>query len=516
MVYAQDRDKIAWDDTVNKNWRADFKEVSIPSSVDGKVQKAFFYASLSNEKRPLIVSFHTWSGDYGQQDPISNQVADRGFNYIHPDFRGANNTPEACGSEFVISDIEDAIQYAIANSNVDETEVHLVGVSGGGYATLLSYMNVKFPVKSFSAWVPISSLENWYWESLGRQQHYYEDILKATSSDKQLNTAEARRRSPLYQVYHPEWRKNSQLFIYAGIHDGYQGSVPITQSLDMFNKIAKEAFGASESELVSDKDQLELLTKRCFPSHNFDMMLGDRKVHYFKKKENVSVTIFEGKHEQVVEQTIPLLPIDKKYELKRKKILNIGDSNSSFEYSWSRLLSKQHPEYEIINYAIPGNTIGFDNLGQKHLNTLANIDSVLTRIETLYPSIDYVVISLGTNDCKAIFDKRQHESFRNFDTLITRLKSRKITHESKIIVLSVPPADESKVSEKYSGINARIAKLNAYYKKQVKGKSNIVFADTYSLLHSHISEYTTDGIHLDQNAQQLVANKLREVICIGQ
>jgi len=65
----------------------------------------------------------------------------------------------------VISDFEDAIQFGIQNGNVDTNEVHMIGGSGGGYATMLAYMKLNYPVKSFNAWVGISNLTDWYWES---------------------------------------------------------------------------------------------------------------------------------------------------------------------------------------------------------------------------------------------------------------------------------------------------------------------------------------------------------------
>lgn len=509
-LYSQN--KILWDDTDTGKWSNEFEEVQMPSSLDNGLQGAILYKAKSDTPRPLIVSLHTWSGDYKQADPLARLMVEYDYNYIHPDFRGPNYTPHACGSEFVIADLEDAIAYAIKNMKADPNEVHIVGTSGGGYATLLAYMNVKYPVKSFSAWVPLSNLESWYWESVGRKQHYKDHILKATSSISELNLIEARKRSPYFQEYPADLRKDAKLYIYAGIHDGYTGSVPITQSLDMYNKIAREAFSAYGDELVSDKDKLELVVKRCFPSKDFCLNIGDRKVHYFKKKENVSLSIFEGGHEQIVDQVIPLIPIDKKYELISKTVLNLGDSNSSFEYSWPQLLAKQSLRLKVQNYGIPGNTVGFDNLGQKRLNTLANIDSLLVQVAKKITTLDYVIVNLGTNDCKAIFDNQQNEAKKNFDKLIKKLETSALTKKSKIIVLSIPPADMTKVSEKYYGMDRRITDLNEYYKKQVVSKKNIFFLDIYSLLQPDIASYTEDGVHLNETAQQLIVNTVKETL----
>lgn len=305
-VMAQKKDP-KWDSTSDGRWGKEFSVVDIPSSVDGKIQKAYYRRTQNKTPQPLIVSLHTWSGNYKQEDPLIKEIALNDYNYIHPDFRGANNTPEACGSSLVISDIEDAIKYAIENGNVNPNEVHIIGASGGGYATLLAYMNITYPVKSFSAWVPISNLEDWYWESVGRKQRYAKDIMLATESADSLNVMEARKRSPFYHAYNDKLRNGSQLFICTGIHDGYRGSVPITQSINMYNKLVRESLPEDEWNLISQEDVIALLGKRCFPrSSDKKVKIRNRIVHYMKQTPNISLIIFEGGHEQIVESAIPL------------------------------------------------------------------------------------------------------------------------------------------------------------------------------------------------------------------
>lgn len=49
-----------WDNTSKSKWNKAFQKVEIPSSVDGKIQKAYFHKS-SKPGQPLIVCLHTWS-----------------------------------------------------------------------------------------------------------------------------------------------------------------------------------------------------------------------------------------------------------------------------------------------------------------------------------------------------------------------------------------------------------------------------------------------------------------------
>lgn len=309
-----------WDDTSENGWSSAFEKVGIPSSADDKIQNAYLYKSRSKTPKPLIVCLHTWSGDYTQKDPIVKDILALDLNYIHPDFRGPNYTPESMGSPLVISDIEDAIRYALENTNSDPDQVHIIGCSGGGYATLLAYMNIRYPVKSFSAWAPISDIEAWYWESVGRNQKYAQHILSATSSsDGILNNEEARRRSPIAHSFPKDRRKGAKLFIYEGIHDGYTGSVPITHSIHMYNRLIGDlkyntvnpdsimCKAVSDTDLVSGKEILDLVVKRINPEHDPTKFLFDRAIHLFRKYENIELIIFEGRHEQIPE-ALELIP----------------------------------------------------------------------------------------------------------------------------------------------------------------------------------------------------------------
>ncbi len=301
--------KTLWDDEAVNPWPDNFTEVEIKSPLDGVMGKAFFYSAKSDKPQPLIISLHTWSGDYTQQDPLISQIVERDWNYIHPDFRGPNWTPQACGSKYAIDDIDQAINYALKNCNADMQNIHVIGVSGGGMATLLSYMNSKYNIASFSAWVPISDLQAWYYQSLGRKNNYAGHILAATESiDSLLNEEEARNRSALFMTTPIDKRKDSPLKIFAGIHDGYEGSVPVSQSLNFYNKVIKD-HGATDDQLISQKEILDLVSMRTYPILP-DKMIGDRQIVYERNFKNISLILFEGRHEMLTDVALELLEID--------------------------------------------------------------------------------------------------------------------------------------------------------------------------------------------------------------
>jgi len=241
-----------WDNTKDKHWDSGFVKIQIRSSADGSIQNAWFHKSASKSPQPLIISLHTWSGNYDQGDPLAKEVLFRDWNYIHPDFRGPNNNPDACGSKLAIADLLDAIHFSIKNANVDTTNVHIVGVSGGAYLTLLAYMQLDYPVKSFNAWAPISDLQSWYWESRGRHNVYAHDIEEVASKNGRMDWNDLEKRSPMYLPFPYTKRKNAELNIYEGVHDGYTGSVPITHSILFYNKIAKAFYPGKKDGVIPE------------------------------------------------------------------------------------------------------------------------------------------------------------------------------------------------------------------------------------------------------------------------
>jgi lysophospholipase L1-like esterase len=496
----------AWDDTVNKNWPPDFRKVNIESSFDHSLQSCIIYKTTCSKPQPLIVSLHTWSGDYMQQDSLCYQVTEKDWNYIHPDFRGPNNQPLAMGSPAVVKDIDDAIRFAIKNMNVDTTEVHIVGVSGGGYATMLCYMKLKYPAKSFSSWAGISDLKAWYEESIGRKQKYAEDILKSTSGTSQLDTAEAVRRSPLYM---PVSKNRGKLFLYEGIHDGYLGSVPITQTINFYNHVVHELHPDSARLLVSNQEILDMVVKRCLPGAGTNRTIAGRKVWYFKNTEDVSLCIFEGKHERLEPVALSLLPVYKRQPNRKLNILTLGDSNGFLKNGWPRQLVDEVPYSNIINISKVGKTIGFDNNGDTTLNQLKTLHYDLGNASQQTGSVkfDYIVIELGTNDAKAVFDKRQKEVVSNLELLINQIKNSKCSpvNSARIVILSPPPyGKEAELQQKYSGGLKRVTKMNHSF-KNVAQKQGCIFIDAFTPLQPYIDILAKDGIHLNSSGQKKIA-----------
>lgn len=278
------------------SWSDGFSVVRIQSSLDASLQPAYFAVGQSGTPKPLVVSLHTWSGDYTQNDPLGEMTRRQGWNYIHPDFRGSNWTIDACLSKKALTDIDDAIQYARDNGHVDTNNIFIVGVSGGGYATLGSYLTTSQQVKAFLSWAPISDLSAWFHQSKIRDAKYAQDILQCTSDGIVFDQDKARERSPMY--WNMPVKPKGRLEIYAGINDGYTGSVPISHSIQFYNRTV-EHYGYADSK-VGQTDLVRLLT-RGIERTDHSSTIGDREVLYRRDTRPASLVIFDGTHEMLTE-----------------------------------------------------------------------------------------------------------------------------------------------------------------------------------------------------------------------
>ena len=285
-------------DSLASRWSADFDLVDIKSSLDDTIQKAYLYKTKSSTPQPLVVSLHSWSFDYRQDDTLALLSKAKDINYIHPDFRGENWNKNACCSDFVLTDIDASIDYAIAHANVDTSKIYVIGRSGGGYATLATFMKSKHRIRKFSAWVPLADLVKWYEETRMRKLYYADNILICTHSKNNLLDKEvAIQRSPFYWNTPKEKLTYATLEIFTGVYDGLEnvGPIPITQSINFYNKLLKDLAFPDSSQYISSKEKLSLLELRK-PLGNFGK-IGNREICLVKKANNVKITFFVGGHE---------------------------------------------------------------------------------------------------------------------------------------------------------------------------------------------------------------------------
>ncbi|WP_200540019.1 hypothetical protein, partial [Klebsiella pneumoniae] len=83
--------------------------------------------------------------------------------------------------------------------------------------------------------------------------------------------------------------------IYAGINDGYKGSVSIMQSINFYNKI-------TSTDKITDQEIISLVSRQSEALK--DIKIDDRDVFLSRQDNNVSITIFDGVHEMLSEFTM--------------------------------------------------------------------------------------------------------------------------------------------------------------------------------------------------------------------
>ncbi len=274
-------------------------EIRFLSAADNSMQPAMFYHPGGNIEVPMVVALHSWSSDYKQtlHSDIEAWCIEKGWAYLHPDFRGRNLRPEATGSELVVQDIVSSVEYAKSSANIDSSSIYLVGTSGGGYACLLMAGRHPELWAGISAWVPIFDLKAWYFETKERQLRYTGEIVASCGGapgDSPEVDAEYWKRSPIAYL---ENAKSVNLHINTGIRDGHDGSVPISHSLLAFNAVADRKDRLSKREIRFFVKKAEV--PKPLRSEISDASYGDKQPLFRRTSGNATATVFDGAHELI-------------------------------------------------------------------------------------------------------------------------------------------------------------------------------------------------------------------------
>ena len=287
--------------------------VQIKSTADGAIQNALFYDPKVNHPAPLLVALHTWSSDWKNTHnvPLAKGCIERGWAFIHPDFRGPNKSPEACGSDLAVSDVIDAVNWVKENIKVDPKRIYLAGVSGGGHMALQMAGRAPQIWAGVSSWVPITDCAAWHRECVKSGRRYFKDLEKSCGGkpgDNSTVDEQYIKRSPL------TWLANASevpLDINAGITDGHTGSVPISHSLKAFNLLAQPQDRIKEKEIdyFTEKSKVP----ESLLSANPDPSYGEMNQPLWRAKSNlIRITIFNGGHQMIPSAIFHWLSMQKK------------------------------------------------------------------------------------------------------------------------------------------------------------------------------------------------------------
>jgi len=281
-------------------WPPEVRAIKYLSAADNTMQPSLFYDPGGNESKPLLIALHSWSGDYTQANPAYGiWCISKGWVLMHPDFRGVNQRPEACGSELAVQDIVSAVEYAKKTCKIDENRVYLIGASGGGYGSLLMAGRAPEIWAGVSAWCPIYDFKAWHAETSERKLRYADMLEKVCGGAPGTSPAvdeQYRIRSAAAWL---KRARNVNLSINTGITDGHNGSVPVSQTLHAFNEVVTRVDHVSEatiSEMAKAPEMPDSLLQKI------DDVLYRRKPALFRRVSGSSqVTIFQGGHEIIYE-----------------------------------------------------------------------------------------------------------------------------------------------------------------------------------------------------------------------
>jgi len=282
-------------------WPPEVETVVFVSPADGSEQKTLFYVPPGDEPVPLLIAFHTWSGDYRQDEsPYAEWCIARGWAFVHPDLRGPANRPEAAGSELACADLRGVLEFAMAKRAIDPERVYAIGVSGGGMMTLLAAARMPEVWAAASAWVPVTDLAAWHADSTARNNKYAGEIervcggLPGASSDVDAAYASRSAVARLSQARPP-----FPLDINTGIHDGYTGSVPVSHAILAFNAVAAETDRIPEAAIAA------MVRDRKVPSDlgpaAADPLYASKPVLFRRTSGSARLTVFNGGHDIVHE-----------------------------------------------------------------------------------------------------------------------------------------------------------------------------------------------------------------------
>jgi acetyl esterase/lipase len=288
------------DESIDK-WKEEIpeiKEILIKSTLDGNEQPALFYSSNTIGPRPLLVMLHSWSSEYLQQVSIPFALWSKEYDwaFIHPNYRGKFDKPEAMASDLAIQDLVDAVNYARANAEIDESRIYIMGSSGGAMTALVAAGRHPDIWAGVVAWVPVFDLVDWYAFSQNYPHRDYNSHIVAACGGEPLPgtpaAEEARRRSPSTYIHNA---KDVPIFLAHGTIDVL---VPPDHSIRAFNILA------DPQDTISQKEIDYLLKEQALPEGmrgitNRDKYFGtkDPRVLFMRESANVRLILFEGVHD---------------------------------------------------------------------------------------------------------------------------------------------------------------------------------------------------------------------------
>ncbi len=202
------------------------------------------------------------------------------------------------------------------------------------------------------------------------------------------------------------------------------------------------------------------------------------------------------------------------------RILFFGDSNtwgynakdaSRYTNRYTQLLKEAFPQHEIIEEGLNGRTLCFDDPFDADRNGSQSIQML---IKSHLP-LDLVVVVLGINDAKRIFNSNVYSLEKGIRTILQRIQSPdlyfKYGQVPKVLVVRPVRMHPDYVKNESTRVNfgiegfAMIENCTSYMKNMAQtfqadflDTTNVCMADAY------------DGIHLNEEGHKQLASEIQK------
>ena len=167
--------------------------------------------------------------------------------------------------------------------------------------------------------------------------------------------------------------------------------------------------------------------------------------------------------------------------------------------------------YKIIEEGLNGRTTVFDDPNDDWKNGLDYIKGILCS----HRPVDYLVIMLGTNDMKTVYNASVEDIASGLKEIVKRAESvmeLKQGFVPKILIVSPPEITEDIFNGPFQGSFDRVSveksKRLAYQYKQVADRFGCGFLDAKL----YIKPSLTDGLHLDAEGHAGLARAVSEAL----
>ena len=155
---------------------------------------------------------------------------------------------------------------------------------------------------------------------------------------------------------------------------------------------------------------------------------------------------------------------------------------------------------QIFLDGLCGRCIAHENRWLKNRNASKTIDKDLEN----YPTIDLIIVQLGTNDCKSEYDDSAETITENMEKLLQQIKT--LINAEIMIISPAKIREDNKITKKYYiGAEEKSEHLDQLY-RELASNNNYYFVSGKDL------EIGEDGEHLTKRGHADLGNSVAKIV----